>query len=133
MQLSLAQTQKSSFGTELALERVAAGNQALQQEKEKLQREREELGKQLRRTSEEKQRVEERWMQLHSTAPEQGMLHKTQHSLILSLLSATQQLNLSSSPFMVSRGTFRQQKKAQEALKTEESKRERNIRDSLVC
>lgn len=65
MQLSLAQTQKSYFETKLALERVAAENQALLQEKEKLQREREELGKQLRRTREEKQHVEERWRQLN--------------------------------------------------------------------
>lgn len=68
MQLSLAQTQKSYFETKLALERVAAENQALLQEKEKLQRDGEELRKQLRRTTEEKQQVEERWMQHQSTA-----------------------------------------------------------------
>ncbi|TWW76045.1 hypothetical protein D4764_13G0007070 [Takifugu flavidus] len=133
VQLSLAQTQKSYFETKLALERVAAENQALLQEKEKLQREREELGKQLRRTTEEKQQVEDRWTQHQSPALQQGILHKTQHFQILSLLSATKLLNLSSSPFMVSGGTFRQQKKAQEALNTKESKRKRNIRWSLVC
>ncbi|CAG05582.1 unnamed protein product [Tetraodon nigroviridis] len=65
VQLSLAQTEKSHFESKLKLERVAAENQALLQEKQKLQREREELGNRLRQTSEEKQQVEERWMQLH--------------------------------------------------------------------
>lgn len=64
MQLSLAQTQKSYFESKLALERAAAEKQALLQEKEKLQGDGEELVKQLRRTAEEKQQVEERWMQL---------------------------------------------------------------------
>lgn len=54
------------FETRLKLERVAAENQALLQEKKKLQSVREELEKQLRRTTEEKQQVEQRWMQLHS-------------------------------------------------------------------
>lgn len=64
MQLLLAQTEKSYFETKLKLERVAAENQALLQEKQKLQRDREELGNQLRQTTEEKQQVEERWTQL---------------------------------------------------------------------
>lgn len=67
VQLLLAQTEKNYFETKLKLERVAAEHQALLQEKQKLQKDREELGSQLRQTTEEKQQVEERWMQLQSS------------------------------------------------------------------
>lgn len=67
MQLLLAQTEKNYFETKLKLERVAAENQALLQEKQKLQKDREELVNKLRQTTEEKQQVEERWMQLQSS------------------------------------------------------------------
>lgn len=66
VQLLLGRTEKSSFETQLKLERAAAENQALLQEKKKLQSVREELEKQLRQTAEEKRQVEERWMQLRS-------------------------------------------------------------------
>ena len=64
MQLLLAQTEKGHFEGKLKLERAAAENQALLQEKQKLQKDREELWNQLRQTTEEKQQVEERWMLL---------------------------------------------------------------------
>lgn len=79
VQLALAQTEKSRFETELKLERVAAEKQALLQEKRRLQRDGDELRERLKQTAEEKERVEERWMQLQWSPLERGVFYEAEH------------------------------------------------------